>query len=95
MKKISSIVVLIFIIGSGYGLTESTQTPVSQSCIPESMEIHTRSLEELYPVMTDLIPIQLPEESEEYSVITLLDTPAEFSWTNYDGKDLTTPAKNQ
>lgn len=95
MKKISSIVVLIFIIGSGFGLTESTQTPISQICIQESMEVYTRSLEELYPVMTDFIPIQLTEEYEKYSAITPLDTPAEFSWTNYDGKDLTTPAKNQ
>ena len=95
MKKISSIVVLIIIIGCGCGLTESAQTPVSQSCIKGSMEKPTKSLEELYPAMTDPITKQLRGESEEYPAITLLNTPAEFSWTNYDCKDLTTPAKNQ
>jgi hypothetical protein len=77
------------------GLLMATVFPVGSDSIQNTDEQANGDLEHLYYVMNDPIPIQLPEESKEYSTITLIDNPAEFSWKNYDGVDLTTPAKNQ
>jgi len=86
---------MIVIICSGYGLAESSNVNVSQNFVSESIQETTSSLEELYPVMSDPITIKIPESPEDYSKITIIDTPSEFSWKNYDDTDLTTPAKNQ
>jgi len=95
MKKIISLLAMIIIICSGYGLTESSNVNVSQNFVSESIQEITTSLEELYPVMNNPITIKIPEGTEDYSKITIIDTPAEFSWKNYDDTDLTTSAKNQ
>lgn len=95
MKKIISLLIMIVIICSGYGLAESSNVNVSQKFVSESIQEITTSLEKLYPVMDDPITIKIPKGSEDYSKITIIDTPAEFSWKNYDDTDLTTPAKNQ
>jgi len=95
MKKIVSLIVMIVFICCGYGFTQSSEDNVSQSIFLEENHEILANLENLYSVMNDPIIIQLPEKSEEYSTITLIDTPAEFSWKSYDGVDLTTPAKNQ
>lgn len=95
MKKIVLLVVMIVFICCGYGLTQSPKENPSQNIFLQSNQENPTNLEKLYSVMNDPITIQLPDESEEYSTITLMDTPAEFSWKNYDGIDLTTPAKNQ
>ena len=95
MKKIISLLVMIAIIYGGYGLAESSNVNVSQNFVSESIQGIITSLEKLYPVMNDPITIKIPEGSEDYSKITIIDTPAEFSWKDYDDADLTTPAKNQ
>ncbi len=95
MKKIISLLVMMAVICSGYGLAESSNVNVSQNSISESIQENTTSLEKLYPVMSKPINIKNPDWSEDYSEITIIDTPAEFSWRNYDGADLTTSAKNQ
>jgi len=41
------------------------------------------------------IPIYLPQRTPKIFDIHILDTPKKFSWKNIDGKDWTTPVKNQ
>jgi hypothetical protein len=47
-----------------------------------------------FPVMENF-QISLDPSKESPTPIPLDDLPQEFSWTNYNGKDWTTPAKNQ
>jgi hypothetical protein len=48
-----------------------------------------------YPVMSNPLYINCSNSDTDFSHLTVLDTPNEFSWSNNDGKDYTTPAKNQ
>ena len=50
---------------------------------------------DFYPVMSDPIFIEYLDVEYDSSVIEIIDTPAEFSWTNYNNMDYTTSAKNQ
>jgi C1A family cysteine protease len=48
-----------------------------------------------YRVMDDPIPLQNMGETKNEIPIELVNTPSEFSWLNYDGKNWMTCAKNQ
>ncbi len=52
-------------------------------------------LEYLYPAMCEPVQIDELQARNDYSKVALVATPSEFSWKNYQGKDLTTPARNQ
>src|SRR5512136_2446468 len=49
---------------------------------------------EEYPTMPP-IPLDISGREPNFFNINLIDTPEEFNWKNNDGKDWTTPAKNQ
>lgn len=51
-------------------------------------------LDEDYPTMPP-IPIGLLGREPNFFNISLINTPEEFNWKNIDGKDWTTPVKNQ
>ena len=69
--------------------------PVGSAPIQNGDESTDDYLENLYAVMSNPIQIKFPKELEDHEVITCIDTPSEFSWKNYNGIDLTTPARNQ
>lgn len=52
-------------------------------------------LEYLYPAMCEPVQIDELQARNDYSKVALVATPSEFTWKNYQGKDLTTPARNQ
>ncbi len=49
---------------------------------------------EEYPTMSP-IPLDVSGREPNFFHINLINTPGEFNWKNIDGKDWTTPAKNQ
>jgi len=50
---------------------------------------------DLYPVMSNPIEVEKLEIEYGSNKIEIIDTPAEFSWNNYNNIDFTTSAKNQ
>jgi len=98
--KISVILILSFLIGTiaqvgQSGFTASSSNDVSKRLILKPMKEHSDDLRKLYSVMAEPIPIQLPDVSEDYTQLTIIDTPAEFSWNDNRGIDLTTPARRR
>ena len=57
--------------------------------------VYTNSNENLFPIMSDPIYVDLSKKDQDFSKLTVLDTPDEFSWKNNEGFDWTSPAKNQ
>ena len=53
------------------------------------------SLNEQYPAMCEPVEIEVLKTRDDYAEIALINYPSEFSWKNYHGMDLTTPARNQ
>ncbi|MGC9308488.1 MAG: C1 family peptidase [Thermoplasmatota archaeon] len=53
------------------------------------------SLDNLYPAMCEPIHVSELRTRDDYTQVALVDTPAAFSWKNYQGTDLTTPARSQ
>jgi len=95
MDKLVAGLFIIILISSGYALATTPYGDDSQHNIIHTMQTRSTSLEELYPVMSNPIPIKIPHESDQASTITIIDTPSTFNWKNYNGLDLTTKAKNQ
>jgi C1A family cysteine protease len=95
MNKIIAGLFIILFISSGYVLAATSLSNCPQDKTTNALQTMSTSIEELYPVMSNPIPIKIPSESDQASTITIIDTPSEFSWKNYNGIDLTTNAKNQ
>ena len=53
------------------------------------------NLREDFPVMTDPLTINEEYQYAKISDIPIISTPAEFSWIEHEGRDWTTPGKNQ
>jgi len=47
-----------------------------------------------YPIMAPM-PIYAPDREPNFFNISIIDTPNQFNWKNKDGKDWTSPVKNQ
>lgn len=92
MKKYLIIFITIISLMNIIPVAESSFSGVTNNTITDHYEKNQVLLEELYPAMDQPITIQNPSSISD---ITLTETPSEFSWRNYQGKDLTTPAKNQ
>jgi len=54
-----------------------------------------RNIHRKYSVMDTIIRDNFINESSELIVKTITDSPDYFSWTDYDGEDWTTPARDQ
>ncbi len=97
-KILGAIIVLVLIIGA---LPSSNSEKNNQGFSKENLEDNENVINyqikgsyyfQDYPVMED--PISYPDiEGVPYPILD--DLPDEFSWRNYNGKDWTTPAKNQ
>ena len=48
-----------------------------------------------YSVMSNPFPVDFLDTDGASSELTIIDTPDEFNWKDYDGKDWTTPARHQ
>ncbi len=97
-KIMGAIIVLILIIGA---LPSTISVNSNQGFLKENLEddenvinyqIKGSNFFQDYTIMKE--PISYPEiEGVPYPILD--DLPDEFSWRNYNGKDWTTPAKNQ
>lgn len=93
-KGLITAIILLFIgsgLASGYNVISS-----SSKCNCQTIE-HTKSeyiFNAKYPTMKP-IPIEPINPDSSILDITIVDTPDEFNWKNIDGKDWTTPARNQ
>ena len=100
MKKINFTKGLIFgivfvLLGSGYvsGFNEIDDSSENQKILNDNVKnIYNENNE--HPTMTP-IPIDLFRKTADVVNIELIDTPDEFSWKDFEGKDWTTSAKNQ
>jgi len=90
-KQLIVFIILVSILQTSI-IVESSQVNYSSNTILENIQTNHDILEILYPVMET--PIYFQEQSQ-YQTTILTDTPAQFSWRDYNGKDLTTSAKNQ
>lgn len=52
-------------------------------------------LEFLYPAMCEPVDVDELRTRGDYTQVATVATPASFTWKSYQGKDLTTPARNQ
>jgi C1A family cysteine protease len=82
-----------------YGLDENTKNGVLSKAIIAFDDPHIRECgpdhngNNVYPTMTDIYYSTLPKKKPPLDVITTI--PDEFDWKNINGKDFTTPARNQ
>ena len=90
---ISAIILLLIGSGLASGYHESNY---SSECPCQLYEGRERNyvFDAEYPTMTP-IPIESINPDLGVFDITIVETPDEFSWKNIDGKDWTTPARNQ
>lgn len=123
MKKIVTILVLGFLIISGFGVFAFQESVDSDNnryeILNETFNAKQRNpLDSLkkykgyiqskdiifgngrnifrkYPVMDTVIRDDFSDESSELVTTTVTDLPDYFSWTDFDGKDWTTPARDQ
>jgi len=94
-KLLSTIICLIFILTMIPTTISSNKIYTDSETLnyPNGSVFQTKFLSD-YPVMEDF-QIILDPKKETPSPVPLEDLPKDFSWTNYNGKDWTTPAKNQ
>jgi len=93
IKKGLICAIILLFIGSGLASGYHESKPIS-ICDCQTIENTNSDYVSNYPTMKP-IPIELINLNQGASDITIVDTPAEFSWKNIDGKDYTTPAKSQ
>jgi len=95
IKKGLICAIILLFIGSGLASGNHESMP-SSKCNCQTIE-NTNSdyvFDAEYPTMKP-IPIEPINPDPGVLDINLVDTPDEFSWKNLDGKDWTTPARNQ
>jgi len=95
MKKIISISLAILLMYCSLFNVNALNEDIHNSPIPESIQDNRTYLEELYSVMKEPIIIQPQTSSNDHLSSMIIDTPTEFSWKDYNGIDLTTPARSQ
>ena len=93
IKKGLICAIILLFIGSGLASGYHESKPISK-CDCQTIENTNSEYVSNYPTMKP-IPIESIDLNQGASDVTILDTPAEFSWKNIDGKDYTTPAKSQ
>ena len=94
-KKAFMFVIFFLLIGSGLVVGYSETSFCSKCEIkPNSGQKIDYFFDEEYPTMPP-IPVDLSSREKKYFNIDIINTPGEFSWKNFDGKDWTTPARNQ
>lgn len=87
-------VILLFIVSgivSGY---DQTSTSSSYNCEIVQNKYSNYNFNVEFPTMKPIYIDSIIIDSSIYD-ITIVDTPAEFSWKNIDGKDYSTPVKSQ
>ena len=88
------IVIILLLLNTSQVLANPENNYISEQNLESHDENSNYIDEENYPTMKP-IPIDSPKHIPKTFSINLIDTPQEFSWKNYNGKDWTTPAKNQ
>ena len=94
-KKGLILAIILLLVGSGL-VSGYYERSSSSKCDCQTIE-DTKSdyvFNAEYPTMKP-IPIEPINPDLDVSDINIVDTPDEFSWKNHDGKDWTTPARNQ
>lgn len=91
----------ILIHRDGYSKPASDNHPTDDDCgcctdFSEKESYEKKQLS-TYPVMRILIPINTSENNNNFisPASTNIELPSSFSWKNYEGKDYTTPARDQ
>jgi C1A family cysteine protease len=94
LKKVLVFGILFILFWSGF-VSGSNENEKSSEYLPMLNEnINNEYFLEDYHILTPF-SIDLFKNSIDISEIELIDTPDEFSWKNFEGKDWTTPTKNQ
>jgi len=95
LKKGLMVVIILLFIGSGLASGYNENVPSSRCNCQTTEDTNIDYVfDPEYPTMK---PIRIEPVKPDSSIIdvTIVDTPAEFSWKNLDGKDWTTPARSQ
>jgi len=93
MKKIVSLYIVAILLIGGFSIKVFSDD--SDCDCQNNIFDNSNEKQDLFPIMSDPIYVDLSKEDCDYSRLTVIDTPDEFSWKNYDGFDWTSPAKNQ
>jgi len=92
-NKILSILILLILVTTTMS-TISNSTSVSKSSQKNIQELSSKQIDNSkYPVMIE--PPDINSIEDETPRPTIIDTPDEFSWLNYDGINWVTPIKSQ
>jgi hypothetical protein len=104
-KKVSIVCIIIFFISSGFvsGYKTYNNNDYLSNSIDNNQEYiivknrydYKNIFSNNYPVMENPIPILESGGDYDRFTVELVNTPAEFSWREVDGKDWTTRTKNQ
>ncbi|MFX0126136.1 MAG: C1 family peptidase [Candidatus Hodarchaeota archaeon] len=94
-KKASMFGIIFLLLGSGF-VSGYTEISSSSKCNfqPKNSEKIDYFFDEEYPTMPP-IPINPSSRVPNSFNINLVNTPEKFNWKNIDGKDWTTPVRNQ
>ena len=86
---------IIILFGSSFvsGYNENEKNSECE-CLFYKNNIGNNFFNENYPVITPF-PLDSFKNKIDIDVIEIIDTPDEFSWKNFEGRDWTTPAKDQ
>lgn len=95
LLKLYSVMIIIVLFGISF-VSGLSQFDCSSDCnyIDCGDTSIATSSNNLYDTM-EPIPIMIPERSQDTINVEIINTPEQFSWKNMDGKDWTTPVKNQ
>jgi len=88
------IVIILLLLNTTQVLANSENNCISEQYLESHDDKSNYINKQNYPAM-EPIPIDSPEHIPKIFSIKVTDTPQEFSWKSYNGKDWTTPAKNQ
>jgi len=92
-KKACMFTIIILLIGSGLASGYNLNNYSSKYDFkPTNNEKIDYFYDEEFPTMS---PIDISCRETKFFNISLINTPSEFNWKNIDGRDWTTPAKNQ
>ena len=95
MKKIAMFIIIGLFLFNAIGVSLSSADQYDLSLIDHLSKEQIQHLRNLYHVMDQPILIQQSDSFEDCSQLSIINTPAEFSWKEYEGLDLCTPARNQ
>jgi C1A family cysteine protease len=85
----------LMLIASSQTIQNPTKPEVKNGNIFENINQNILNpYQNTYTTMPNPMPIQTTDEND-FSSISIIDTPSEFNWKNYNGQDWTTYVKNQ